>query len=114
MKKEDDKAASDKLSRRTVLRRALAIGCGVLIPFTLIGCEKKEESGYGASPATGNPESPEATKVPQASVHYQGQPNDSGQKCSLCRHFIAESNSCHLVDGTISTEGWCDLWTKKV
>ncbi|MFP2767946.1 high-potential iron-sulfur protein [Oceanisphaera sp. KMM 10153] len=110
---ETDPLSCRTLSRRTVLRSALAIGFGVLIPFTLIGCERKEESGYGAAPAAANPEAGGSTKVSQASVHYQSQPNDSGQKCSQCQHFISESNSCQLVEGTISSEGWCDLWTKQ-
>lgn len=107
------KAETDNLSRRTVLRRALAIGCGVLIPFTLLGCEKKEEPAARIAPAATDPETPSPTKVQQADVHYQTQPNDSGQKCSLCQHFISESNSCQLVAGEISPEGWCDLWTEK-
>lgn len=101
-------------SRRTVLRRALAIGCGVLIPFTLIGCDTKEESKTGIAPVAADSEARTSTKVPQASVHYQTQPNDNGQKCSLCRNFVTESNSCRLVEGEISSDGWCDLWAKKV
>ncbi|GHA12716.1 high-potential iron-sulfur protein [Oceanisphaera arctica] len=106
--------APDPLSRRAVLRRALAIGCGVLIPFTLIGCDKKEESATGMAPTGAYPKASTSTKVQQASVHYQSQPNESGQKCSQCQNFISESKSCQLVEGEISSEGWCDLWTKKV
>lgn len=106
--------APDPLSRRAVLGKALAIGCGMLIPFTLIGCDKKEESATGMAPADAYPKGSTATKAQQASVHYQNQPNENGQKCSQCQNFIAESNSCQLVEGTISPEGWCDLWMKKV
>lgn len=101
------------LSRRDVLRRALAIGCGALIPFTLIGCERKQESATDMAPPSVNPQASTSTKTPQASVHYQSQPNENGQRCGLCRNFIPESNSCQIVEGTISAEGWCDLWTKK-
>lgn len=101
-------------SRRSVLRRALAIGCGALIPFTLIGCDKKEESATGELPSGAYPEASESSKTPQASVNYQNQPSENGQKCSQCQNFISESNRCQVVAGTISPEGWCDLWTKKI
>ncbi|WP_300443821.1 high-potential iron-sulfur protein [Zoogloea sp.] len=35
------------------------------------------------------------------------------QRCAACLHFNAESNTCKLVEGQISPNGWCDLWTKK-
>jgi hypothetical protein len=47
-----------------------------------------------------------------ASVQYQTQPMD-GQKCDGCLHFIAGSNSCKLVEGQISPDGWCTLWAQK-
>jgi len=28
-------------------------------------------------------------------------------------HFNAESNTCNVVDGQISPNGWCTLWVKK-
>ena len=51
-------------------------------------------------------------KASQASVQYQAQPKD-GKKCADCMHFIAESNTCKLVEGDISPTGWCVLWAKK-
>jgi hypothetical protein len=53
-----------------------------------------------------------AKKVPQASVQYQTKPKGE-QKCSNCINFIAESNTCKLVEGKVSPEGWCMLWVKK-
>lgn len=44
-------------------------------------------------------------KIAQAQVQYQTQPKD-GQKCSLCVNFEAP-NSCKIVAGTITPEGWC-------
>jgi len=100
-------------SRRVVLRGALAVGWGLCLPIALSGCDSKK----GATPA-GAPGSPAdkatqatANKVSQASVHYQTQPKGE-QKCSTCTNFIAP-NSCKLVDGQISPEGWCNLWAKK-
>jgi hypothetical protein len=51
-------------------------------------------------------------KVTQASVQYQSQPKGD-RKCSDCQHFIAESQTCKLVEGQINPEGWCALWLKK-
>ncbi len=45
-------------------------------------------------------------------MQYQAQPKGE-QKCSGCLNFIAESNTCKLVDGQISPDGWCSLWVKK-
>ena len=125
--------------RRVVLRGALAVGCGLLLPAALFGCDsKKGETSTGAAPAgapdsspapgadgaapAGAPDSspapgadaaaPAAAKVSQASVQYQTQPKGE-QKCSGCMHFIAESNTCKLVEGQISPDGWCTLWAQK-
>lgn len=118
---------TDVLPRRTVLRGALAAGCSLLLP-ALMGCDSKKETGTAdtgmppapgpesaapASPAPGmEPAAPAVpAKVSQASVQYQTQPKGE-QKCANCTHFIAESNTCKLVEGKISPEGWCILWTK--
>jgi hypothetical protein len=50
-------------------------------------------------------------KVPQASVKYQTKPNGD-QRCSNCLQFVPP-NSCKVVDGTISPDGWCAIWVKK-
>ena len=111
--------------RRVVLRGALAVGCGLLLPAALFGCDsKKGETSTGAAPtdAPDTPASapdtsadaaaPAAAKVSQASVQYQTQPKGE-QKCSGCLNFVAESNTCKLVEGQISPDGWCTLWTQK-
>ncbi|HRK77154.1 MAG TPA: hypothetical protein PLQ95_01320 [Thiobacillus sp.] len=106
--------------RRAVLRGALAVGCSLLLPAALFGCDsKKGESASGAapagSPATGADAAAPAPagKVTQASVQYQNQPKGE-QKCAGCLNFIAESNTCKLVEGQISPDGWCTLWAQKV
>jgi len=118
--------------RRVVLRGALAVGCGLLLPAALFGCDsKKGETSTGAAPAGSPPTSTNAAapdsspapsaesaapaapaKVSQASVQYQTQPKGD-QKCGGCLHFIAESNTCKLVEGQISPDGWCILWAQK-
>ena len=109
----------EMLPRRVVLRGALAVGCSLFVPIALVGCDSKKgasspSSVPDSSPATSaNSSTPEAPKkVSQASVQYQTQPKGE-QKCSSCMNFIAESNTCKLVDGQISPDGWCTLWTKK-
>lgn len=113
-------------SRRILLRGALAAGCSLLLPASLLGCSKKEASTASTEPTAPSPEmaapaspapmesaAPAApVKASQASVQYQTQPKD-GKKCADCMHFIAESNTCKLVEGDISPSGWCVLWAKK-
>jgi hypothetical protein len=104
--------------RRIVLRGALAVGCGLCLPIALLGCDsKKAADASGAAPAAspaGSADSAAAAakKVPPASVQYQAHPKGE-QKCSICANFIAESNTCKLVEGSINPEGWCVLWAKK-
>jgi len=59
----------------------------------------------------------DASKVSQASVHYQSTPN-GGKQCSGCKFFIAGSNAsssgtCQLVEGSISPNGYCDSFSAK-
>jgi hypothetical protein len=90
-------------SRRLVLHGALAAGCSLIVPITLFS-----SAASGADSAT-----PEATKkLPPASVQYQTEPKGE-LKCGGCANFIAKSNTCKLVAGKISANGWCSLWTKK-
>lgn len=62
------------------------------------------------SPATTTADA--AKKVSPASVQYQAQPKGE-QRCGGCTYFVAGDNTCTRVDGPISSEGWCILWTKK-
>lgn len=114
-----EEANEDILPRRQILRTALAVSASLLLPITLFGCDsKKGATPSGTAPASSPAPStdsavPAATvKATQVSVQYQTQPKGE-QKCGSCVNFIAESNTCKLVDGEISPEGWCLLWTKK-
>ena len=51
-------------------------------------------------------------KISKAQAKYQNQPK-GGQKCAGCMHFIPGSNTCKVVEGAISPDGWCMLWVKK-
>jgi hypothetical protein len=111
--------AEEVSSRRGVLRGALVVGCGLWVPIALSGCDSRKEASPtstapAASPPTGSGSAapPANAKVSQASVQYQAQPKGE-EKCADCQHFIAASNTCALVEGQISPEAWCSLWTRK-
>lgn len=111
--------AEEVPSRRVVLRGALVVGCGLWVPIALSGCDSRKEvsptsTAPAASPPTGSGSAgaPASAKATQASVQYQAQPKGE-QKCADCQHFMAASSTCAVVDGQISPEGWCSLWTRK-
>jgi hypothetical protein len=82
------------LSRRVFFRRAATYGVGAAIIH-----------GLGLNLAIAQ------AKVPQKSVSYQGKPQGT-QRCDGCSNFQAP-NACKLVEGEISPQGWCSLFTKK-
>jgi uncharacterized protein YjbJ (UPF0337 family) len=117
--KGDSMMKEEILPRRAVLRGALVVGCGLLLPGLFSGCDSKKGTSASGSapanpPATGADSAAPATakKAPKASVQYQTQPKGE-QKCGLCQHFIAESKTCKRVEGQISPDGWCVMWMKK-
>lgn len=108
------------LPRRALLRGALAVGCGLLIPTIFLGCDtKKSADANSAAPGTGSAAASDnanaatsSGKSSQASVQYQTQPQGE-QKCGGCINYIADSSTCKLVDGKVSPDGWCILWAKQ-
>ena len=123
------------LKRRTVLRGA------AVLARSLAGCQKKEEpparpqTSEPAAPAPGSPSPqadgassgdttggaasgsassspPQGGKLSKTQAQYQDQPKGE-QKCGNCMHFIAGSNTCKVVEGKISPNGWCMLWAQK-
>ena len=97
--------------RRTLLRGALAAGVSLMF----FGCKaKQKERAAGIqpnpSPSGGAPaESGQGVKMSQANAKYQAKPKGD-PKCGNCANFIAETNSCKIVEGQVSPEGWCTLW----
>ena len=82
---------ADRISRRHVLTAALGTA-GVSVIGSL-------------TPAN-------AAKAPQKAVKYQETPKGD-QSCENCALFEAPS-SCKTVDGTVSPNGWCMVYRKKV
>lgn len=112
--------SKDIALRRDVLRGGLALGCGVWLPMVMLsGCDARNSTtptsvDPTATSAPGTETSPSAVpaKMAKAAAQYQPQPKGE-QKCAVCLHFIAASNTCQLVEGPISPDGWCMLWVKK-
>jgi hypothetical protein len=92
------------LSRRAVLRGALAVTCGLVMPITFFS-----SPAAGADAAAGSQKA--AKKVSKTSVKYQYKPNGEN-RCGTCINFIAESKTCKRVEGLIDPNGWCILWGK--
>jgi hypothetical protein len=82
-----------KVSRRSLLRGALLLASGTLAAGVI-----------QVKPAFAQKTSKEAAK-------YQESPKD-GQKCADCTFFQAPQ-SCTVVDGAISPNGWCMIFSKK-
>ena len=108
------------VSRRNMLRGSLAVGCSLLLPGVLSGCDSRQGNQPTTDAAPANPPAmgvdPAApatnSKVSQESVQYQATPKGE-LKCSDCMHFVAATSTCKLVEGQISPEGWCSLWAMK-
>lgn len=116
--------SQDIPSRRDLLRGTLALCSSLCLPVLFSGCDSKDTGNTSstATPAPAPAPAPAATvienppvaanKVKKEAVQYQEQAKGD-QKCSLCLQFQPESNSCKLVEGSISPDGWCILWIKQ-
>ncbi len=81
-------------SRRAVLRTA-AMLTGTLLTSTMV----PDKAAHAQQ------------KASKAVMKYQDQPNGDKQ-CGNCLHFVPPS-SCKIVEGTVSSQGYCIAWTKK-
>jgi hypothetical protein len=93
--------------RRLLLRGAVAL-CGTLC---LPAMAKSNRGFSGPAASTKDQELAAGPKVSKAQVKYQEQPKGN-QMCATCQQFISP-NSCKLVEGKISPNGWCVLWARK-
>ena len=70
------------------------------------------QTGLGAIAAAAiTPALAAPPKLAQNVVMYQDHPKGD-QKCSICAHFLPP-NSCQIVEGDISPNGWCGVFTPK-
>ena len=83
-----------KLSRRSMLRAVALLASATLTPRIF---------------PTGNAIAQQ--KVSKESVKYQDKPNGDKQ-CSNCLNYLP-TNSCAIVEGTVSPQGYCIAWVKK-
>ena len=64
----------------------------------------------GAASVVRAQETDEPPKLSKNRVHYQYTWNAHGSHCSICANFIAP-NGCHIVDGGISPNGYCRVFS---
>lgn len=81
------------LSRRSLLRATALLAAGGAL-------------GTGAAR-----ESRAEARLPQDQVSYQNSPKGD-RRCKDCVNFEG-NNSCRVVAGTISPDGWCRLWNAR-
>jgi High potential iron-sulfur protein len=67
-------------------------------------------SGAGNAALYGATVTSATAKVSQSAVTYQQAPKGE-QRCSNCKQF-QPPNACKLIKGSISPQGWCQLWAK--
>jgi hypothetical protein len=90
---DDDKA---EVSRRNLLRNAtIAAGGGAIFAAAMIADSAKA-----------------ANQISQAAAAYQTIPKN-GAQCDICALFTPPI-SCTLVQGNISTQGWCKYFTPRL
>jgi hypothetical protein len=72
-----------------------------------IGCAASCGAAAGARAQTYKPQA--QTQISQAAAHYQSEPRGN-ESCGSCPYFIAP-NKCVPVEGEISANGWCPMYT---
>jgi hypothetical protein len=68
-------------------------------------------AAVGAATAGGIGSAEAALKVSASAAGYQDHPNGD-QQCSKCAHFLPPS-TCKMVDGAISPNGYCRLFSSR-
>ena len=86
---------SPKFSRRSLLKSAAVVAGAATCASFAAGREAWAQA-----------------KASKTAMKYKAQPNKD-QKCSNCLQFVAP-DSCKVVDGKISPDGYCIAWVKKV
>ncbi|MCB1679965.1 MAG: high-potential iron-sulfur protein [Halioglobus sp.] len=63
--------------------------------------------------ATGPLLAQESGTMSKEEAAYQDEPKN-GQACSACVHFQPASNTCKVVKGSISPNGWCNQFSPQL
>ena len=88
---------SDRNDCHCISRRAVLAGTALAL-------------GAAAAATTVSPAKAQQ-KISQADAGYQGTPKD-GQHCGGCANF-QPPNTCKFVEGSLSPNGWCQLFSPK-
>jgi len=92
-------ALNDRLSRKSVLINLLTLPLAATAAIAMAG------------------EASAADKTPQKAVQYQDTPKGDA-KCSGCKFFQPGTDAkakgkCQVVEGDISPDGWCAVYSAK-
>ncbi len=106
--------------RRIVVRSVITAGCVLAVPALLTGCSQDDAppASPDDAPSASQDDAPsaspdnEAGKMSQEQAEYQDHP-EGDERCGNCRFFVAEDNTCEVVAGEISPDGWCKLWVEE-
>ena len=97
-----------RVSKEIMMRELVNIGSAkVSRRSLLVGV-----AAVGSAPILAMSVTPAMAKMSQAAVAYQDSPKGD-RNCAGCNLFQPPS-ACKTVDGTISPNGWCKIWVKKV
>ena len=96
-----------------ILSRRVFVSGAVMGATALAGAalpKPAQAYGGGGAPSGAGSRSGAASgagqaKEPKATARYQDSPNGN-QQCSRCTHF-RPPNSCQIVEGSVSPNGWC-------
>jgi len=83
--------AKARRSRRSVLEGAIYVGAAVS--------------------ALAMTTRPAAAKMMKRAAGYQDAPRGN-QRCAICAQFQSP-NSCLIVEGVVSPNGWCKIWQSR-
>lgn len=116
--------------RRLFLARTITIGTALSVFPVLVACRDRDGNAEPTSDQSrpnqdaderpGMPEDKSTTarepgdatnKMTKSQAQYQEKPKGN-QQCSNCVHYLAESGSCKLVEGSIAPDAWCMLWSE--
>lgn len=100
------------MTERSLTRRRLLSGGGLLAAATLVGCKQREFSCWDTGAL------PEADVQARRAVEYLDRAVDATRRCDICQHWQPaerddECGGCAVVRGPIHPLGTCRVFTKR-